>query len=266
MSRGSRRTSSARQSRWAILPAALLVAATAAAAPASASAANPCPAQAHYDWMGDSVLRDGLDPVAGPADRDHRLRRHDPAPRRRRRPIPGPRPVVLIQHGLGGNQCANWWTAQDLAGHGYIAVVWTAPQGSSPTQAFGNAVDAMRSALAFVRTPVEPLRGPDGHDPGGARRPLARLDRGLLRTERGRPGGARDHRPRHAAPLGERRPGRRGLRVRLAAGARDHAAGSGARLRQGRALQREARLRPRRPEAARIPALARAPACRRSSS
>ncbi len=70
--------------------------------------------------------------------------------------FPGARPVVLIQHGLGGNQCANWWTAQDVAGHGYVAMVWTAPQGSSPTDAFANAVDAMRSALAFTRTAANP--------------------------------------------------------------------------------------------------------------
>ena len=70
--------------------------------------------------------------------------------------FPGPRPVVLLQHGLGGNQCAQWWTAQDLAGHGYIALVWTAPTGANEIEAFVNAVDAMRSALAFVRTPSNP--------------------------------------------------------------------------------------------------------------
>ncbi len=70
--------------------------------------------------------------------------------------FPGPRPVVLLQHGLGGNQCAQWWTAQDLAGHGYIALVWTAPTGANEIEAFLNAVDAMRSALAFVRTPSNP--------------------------------------------------------------------------------------------------------------
>ena len=43
--------------------------------------------------------------------------------------FPGPHPVVLLQHGLGGNQCAQWWTAQDLAGHGYIAL---APASSPP--------------------------------------------------------------------------------------------------------------------------------------
>ncbi len=126
-----------------------------AAGSAPASAANPCPAQAHFDWMGDSVSEtvtipsltqpNGITSYAGtilrPADQSA---------------FPGPRPVVLLQHGLGGNQCAQWWTAQDLAGHGYVAVVWTAPQGASPTIAFLNAVDAMRSARAFVRTPANP--------------------------------------------------------------------------------------------------------------
>ena len=154
MLRGSRRTSLARQCRWAILPAALLVGGL-LGSPASASAANPCPAQAHYDWMGNSssetVSIPSLGQPTGITAYDGTILRPADATA-----YPGPRPVVLIQHGLGGNQCANWWTAQDLAGHGYIAVVWTAPQGSSPTQAFGNAVDAMHSALAFVRTPSNP--------------------------------------------------------------------------------------------------------------
>jgi len=130
-----------------------------AASPSGASAAaNPCPAQTHYDWMGSAEAEAATIPslahpfgngsydgtVVGPTDRAA---------------FPGPRPVVLIQHGLGGNQCANWWTAQDLAGHGYIAVVWTAPQGSSPTDAFVNALDAMRSAIAFVPTAGNPYAG-----------------------------------------------------------------------------------------------------------
>jgi hypothetical protein len=124
-------------------------------APSTASAANPCPAQPHFQWMGDwvaetvtipSLTRPGgissyAGTIARPADQVA---------------YPGARPVVLLQHGLGGNQCAQWWTARDLAGHGYVAVVWSAPQGGSPTAAFLNAVDAMRSARAFVRTPQNP--------------------------------------------------------------------------------------------------------------
>jgi pimeloyl-ACP methyl ester carboxylesterase len=123
--------------------------------PSTASAANPCPAQAHYQWMGDSASEtvaipslthpDGIASYAGTIARPV-----DQAA------YPGTRPLVLLQHGLGGNQCAQWWTAQDLAGHGYVAVVWTAPQGASTTAAFLHAVDAMRSSLAFVRTPENP--------------------------------------------------------------------------------------------------------------
>ena len=69
---------------------------------------------------------------------------------------PGPRPVVVLQHGLGGNQCGQWWTAEDLAGHGYVTVVWSSPTGAGQVQAFVNAVDAMRSAIAFVRGPANP--------------------------------------------------------------------------------------------------------------
>lgn len=123
--------------------------------PASAAAADPCPAQAHFGWMGESaseaVSIPSLGAPSGIASYDGTiLRPADPVT------FPGPRPVVLLQHGLGGNQCAQWWTAQDLAGHGFIAVVWTAPRGADTTSAFINAVDAMRSAIAFVRTPANP--------------------------------------------------------------------------------------------------------------
>jgi pimeloyl-ACP methyl ester carboxylesterase len=124
-------------------------------APSTASAANPCPAQAHYPWMGDSVSETvtipSLSQPGGTASYPGTIvRPSDQAA------YPGARPVVLLQHGLGGSQCAQWWTARDLAGHGYVSVVWTAPQGASPTIAFANAVDAMRSARAFVRTPQNP--------------------------------------------------------------------------------------------------------------
>jgi pimeloyl-ACP methyl ester carboxylesterase len=152
---GSRRTSSARQSRWALPCLVVLTTAALAGTPAAAQAADPCSSQAHYDWMGASVSAtvsipslvqpngitsyDGT--ILAPADAAA---------------FPGRRPVVVIQHGLGGNQCAQWWTAQDLAGHGFIAVVWTSPQGADTVSAFVNAVDAMRSAIAFVRTPSNP--------------------------------------------------------------------------------------------------------------
>jgi pimeloyl-ACP methyl ester carboxylesterase len=124
-------------------------------APSSAAAANPCPTQRHHPWMGDWVAEtvtipslgrpSGISSYTGTV-----VRPADQAA------YPGARPVVLIQHGLGGSQCAQWWTARDLAGHGYVAVVWTSPVGGSPTTAFVNAADAMRSARAFVRTPANP--------------------------------------------------------------------------------------------------------------
>jgi hypothetical protein len=70
---------------------------------------------------------------------------------------PGVRPVALLQHGAGGNQCAQWWSAQHLAGHGYIALIWRSPPGANTTEGFRNAVDAMRSALVFVRSSANPF-------------------------------------------------------------------------------------------------------------
>lgn len=135
---------------------AVSLAAFLAAAPSPAPAAAACPAQPHYGWMGDSVSAavtipsltqpNGIASYAGTA-----LRPADEGA------FPGARPIVLLQHGLGGSQCALWWAAQDLAGHGYQAVVWTSPQGASNGEAFVNAVDAMRSAIAFVRTPANPF-------------------------------------------------------------------------------------------------------------
>lgn len=126
------------------------------ATPSAAAAAAPCPAQPHYDWMGESVSEsvtipsltqpNGIASYTGTVLRPADQSAH-----------PGARPVVLLQHGLGGNQCALWWAAQDLAGHGYQALVWTAPQGASNAAAFVNAVDAMRSAIAFVRSPSNPF-------------------------------------------------------------------------------------------------------------
>jgi pimeloyl-ACP methyl ester carboxylesterase len=131
------------------------VAAMLSISPATAAAANPCPAQTHYAWMGESasesVTIPSLTHPSGITDYQATILR--PADGG---PFPGARPVVLLQHGLGGNQCAQWWTAQDLAGHGYVAILWTAPQGANTTEAFFNAVDAMRSAIAFVRTPANP--------------------------------------------------------------------------------------------------------------
>jgi pimeloyl-ACP methyl ester carboxylesterase len=133
----------------------VVVAAAVSISPATAAAANPCPAQTQYGWMGPSVSETvtipSLTHPSGITDYQGTILRPPDGGY-----YQGARPVVLLQHGLGGNQCAQWWTAQDLAGHGYVAIVWTAPQGANTTEAFFNAVDAMRSAIAFVPTPANP--------------------------------------------------------------------------------------------------------------
>jgi pimeloyl-ACP methyl ester carboxylesterase len=140
----------------------LIVVAAAVATPGAASAAGPCDGQPHYDWMGDSAsttvsIPSLTQPNGNLAYDGTILKPADGAT------YPGPRPVVLLQHGLGGNQCAQYWSARDLAGHGYIAIVWTAPRGANQVEAFFNAVDAMRSAIAFVRGSQNPyLPNTDG--------------------------------------------------------------------------------------------------------
>ena len=50
-----------------------------------------------------------------------------------------------------------WWTAEALAGNGYVVLVWTSTiMGNSAAQ-FNSAVDAMRSAIAFSRTAANPF-------------------------------------------------------------------------------------------------------------
>ena len=71
-----------------------------AVGPASASAANPCPVAAALPVDGRIGVPDRLDPVAQPAPRGSAA-----TPARSCAPptcrYPGPRPVVVIQHGLG---------------------------------------------------------------------------------------------------------------------------------------------------------------------
>ncbi len=70
---------------------------------------------------------------------------------------PGRRPLVVLQHGINGGQCALYWAARLLAGHGYVTMIWKADANPVKEQAFVNAVDAMRSAIAFARTPSNPF-------------------------------------------------------------------------------------------------------------
>lgn len=116
--------------------------------------AKPCPDEATYPWMGNSIAKRVTVPsLTTPAGIEGYegtiLRPTDSAA------YPGPRPVVVLQHGNNGDQCRLWWVAQDLAGHGYVALVWTVPNASTQ-QNFIRSVDATRSALAFVRTGANP--------------------------------------------------------------------------------------------------------------
>src|SRR5690348_12807471 len=99
MSRGSRQTSSpsASQSRWGLPLIVALATALLAALPSPASAADPCPGQTHFEWMGASVSEtvsipsltqpDGITAYSGTI-----LRPADTTA------FPGMRPVVLLQH------------------------------------------------------------------------------------------------------------------------------------------------------------------------
>lgn len=125
--------------------------------PVSATAADyrVCGGQAVEPWQGDSTGEAisipslahpvGIETYEGsifrPADSDS---------------YPGKRPLVVLQHGLNGGQCALYWAARLLAGHGYIAMIWTADANPLKQQAFLNGVDAMRSAIAFARTASNP--------------------------------------------------------------------------------------------------------------
>ncbi len=128
----------------------------AAAAPAAAGAYEPCPNDGKsYSWSGESVA----EPVSIPSlTQPDGITAYDGAMWRPADSVayPGKRPVVLLQHGLGGNKCRLAWVARYVAGHGYVAVTWTAPTGAGNGQSFVHAFDAMNSALAWMRTPANP--------------------------------------------------------------------------------------------------------------
>ncbi len=137
---------------------ALLAALAAMAVPNAAhaqAAYDPCPSDPVEHWMGESKahavsIPSLTHPFGIPSYTGSILKPAD------RETYPGKRPLVVLQHGLGGNQCGLVWAARMLAGHGYVAMIWTSPHEATPGGSFINAVDATRSALAFARSPSNP--------------------------------------------------------------------------------------------------------------
>ena len=159
-----------------------VVAGLLALAPASASAANPVPGSAALRLDG----RVGLETVSIPSLTQPggitQFTRHDPAPGRRRPPSRARARWSCSSTGSAATSAPSGGPPRTSPGHGYIALVWTAPTGANQIEAFLNAVDAMRSALAFVRTPANPYLASSDDARIGARRPFARLDRRRLRA------------------------------------------------------------------------------------
>ncbi len=119
------------------------------------AAYDPCPADPVQHWMSESRAHAAsipslTHPFGIPSYAGTILK---PADRKR---YPGKRPLVVLQHGLGGNQCGLVWAARMLAGHGYVAMIWTSPKETTPGGSLINAVDATRSALAFARSAANP--------------------------------------------------------------------------------------------------------------
>jgi pimeloyl-ACP methyl ester carboxylesterase len=130
-------------------------AATPAGVAAVARSYDACPSTTHEPWMGGSSAQAVRIPSLAHRGIDYVGSIYRPTDRRR---FPGRRPLVVLQHGNGGNQCSLAWAALTLAGHGYIALAYTAPKGSGRVSAFENAVDATRSALAFGASAANPDR------------------------------------------------------------------------------------------------------------
>lgn len=127
-------------------------------ADAAVTGDNPCPTSASnsLSWMGASVGQD----FTIPSLRHQADSSQVPAtyPMTVLRPAdtvtyPGPRPVVVFQHGLGGNRCALWWAAQYLAGHGFVTTVHRSLPGNEQTasDAYRSGVDAVRSVIAYLK-------------------------------------------------------------------------------------------------------------------
>lgn len=68
---------------------------------------------------------------------------------------PGARPAVVLLHGIYGDQCQMWWLGRYLAGAGYVALLVTSPTPPEHDASYGVAIDATRSAVDFLATPVD---------------------------------------------------------------------------------------------------------------
>lgn len=103
-------------------------------------------------WMGESTSRDVMVPaVDGDDDYDATVVAPDPTA------YPGSRPVLLFQHGLGGNKCSLLWLARAAAGQGFLGVVWTSPKLGGPQDSYDAAVLATRSAFQYLSDPEFPF-------------------------------------------------------------------------------------------------------------
>jgi len=137
--------------------------------PAGAAAYNPCPKDdIPLPDQGASLARQvtipalpatslpgpaaAFDPGPGevPPTYDGTILR--PADTRR---YPGPRPAVVLMHGISGDQCQMWWLAQYLSGAGFVTMILTSPTPPEREASYGVAIDAARSAVSFLSTPPE---------------------------------------------------------------------------------------------------------------
>ena len=221
-------------------------------------AADPCPSQTALRLDGRLGLADRLDPLAHPAQRDHLLRRHDPARRPTRPPSRAPGRWFSSSTASAATSAPSGGRPRTSPGMATWRWSGPPPQGSTPSTP-----SSTRSTRCARRSPsFAPRPTPTSAISDTARVALAGHSLGSivasLRPAGPRPRGTRDRRPRHPAPLGQRRPRRRGLRVRRGAGRRDHARAS---RRSGSPrtspAMRSPGLRSAGPEAGRFPALAR---------
>lgn len=144
------------RTRWPDLPGlvigvalalAVLIVAPPATARAGVSGVNPCPdsASSSYPWIGDvtteAISFPSLADVTGATSYEGTVIRPTNM-------ADGRAPVVVLQHGWGGDQCNLWWVALYLAGRGYVTEVHSSKFSPNPVEAYQSAIDATRSALA----------------------------------------------------------------------------------------------------------------------